>query len=205
MLCTSPTVREASPCWRTRDLPARAADWRSCGRSDWMGWKSDTPVTPPRRSRDLARWPHSWISFPAAGRTGMARWRGRGRSGACTCPRSGSFVRRRTCGPLASGSREVAPADRGPSRALMDPRGRVALVTGGAVRVGRALALALAERGARLAIHYHASAAEAREVVRDAQAMGADAWAVQADLSHPDAPDALVDAVAAHFGALDVL
>ncbi|MGH7626091.1 MAG: SDR family oxidoreductase [Gemmatimonadaceae bacterium] len=87
----------------------------------------------------------------------------------------------------------------------MDPRGRVALVTGGAVRVGRALALALAERGARLAIHYHASAAEARDVVRDAQAMGADAWAVQADLAHPDAPDALVDAVAAHFGALDVL
>lgn len=87
----------------------------------------------------------------------------------------------------------------------MDLRGRVALVTGGAVRVGRALALTLAERGARLAIHYHASATEAQTAVREAQAMGAEAWAVQADLSRPDAPDALVDAVAAHFGALDVL
>src|SRR6185437_9575207 len=199
------TMREASRCWRTRVRLARAADCWSFERWDWTGWKCGTRVTMPKRSRDSARWPSSWILFPAADPTGMAPWKGRERSAACTCPRNGWCGRRHACGPRASASREVASADRGAGRRLMDLRGRVALVTGGAVRVGRALALALAEGGARVAIHYHASAAEARTAVRDAQAVGADAWAVQADLGRPDAPDALVDAVAAHFGALDVL
>ena len=87
----------------------------------------------------------------------------------------------------------------------MELRGRVALVTGAARRVGRAIALALAERGAKLAVHYHESEAQAAEVVALAAQMGTDAWAVSADLREPDAPERLVHAVAAHFGALDVL
>ncbi|HEX6534945.1 MAG TPA: SDR family oxidoreductase [Gemmatimonadaceae bacterium] len=87
----------------------------------------------------------------------------------------------------------------------MDPRGRVALVTGGAHRVGRAITLALAARGARVAVHYHASAREADEVVREARGMGTDAWALQADLRQPGAPERVVREVAEHFGALDVL
>lgn len=87
----------------------------------------------------------------------------------------------------------------------MDPSGRVALVTGGARRVGRTIALALAARGARVAVHYHASAAEAEEVVREARALGTEAWAVAADLREPDAPERLVRETAARFGALDVL
>lgn len=88
----------------------------------------------------------------------------------------------------------------------MDPRGRVALVTGGARRVGRALVLALARRGARVAVHFHASAAEAARVVDEARASGAaDAWATSADLRRADAPDALIRSVVAHFGALDIL
>ncbi|HEU4641326.1 MAG TPA: SDR family oxidoreductase [Gemmatimonadaceae bacterium] len=87
----------------------------------------------------------------------------------------------------------------------MDPRGRVALVTGGARRVGRAITLALAARGARVAVHYHASAAEAEDTVREARALGAEAWPIAADLREPDAPERLVRAVAAHFGGLDVL
>jgi pteridine reductase len=78
-------------------------------------------------------------------------------------------------------------------------------VTGAARRVGRAIALALAERGVRLAVHYHESEADAADVVRKAAAMGTDAWAVAADLREPGAPDRLVRAVAAHFGTLDVL
>jgi pteridine reductase len=87
----------------------------------------------------------------------------------------------------------------------MDPRGRVALVTGGARRVGRAITLALAARGARVAVHYHASAAEAEDTVREARALGAEAWAVAADLREPEAPERLVRDVADRVGALDVL
>lgn len=89
----------------------------------------------------------------------------------------------------------------------MELRGRVALVTGAAHRVGRALALALAARGMRMAIHYHASEREALATARDAEAAsgGAEAWIVRADLADSAAPERLVNDVAAHFGSLDVL
>jgi pteridine reductase len=87
----------------------------------------------------------------------------------------------------------------------MDLQGRVALVTGAARRVGRAIALALAGRGAHLAVHYHASAAEATEVVEAAKSTGARAWAVATDLRRPEAADELIEAVTTHFGTLDVL
>ena len=53
----------------------------------------------------------------------------------------------------------------------MELDGKVAIVTGGAVRLGRAQALALAERGARLVIHYNTSASPAQQVVRQIQAL----------------------------------
>lgn len=89
----------------------------------------------------------------------------------------------------------------------MELRGRVALVTGSARRVGRSLALALAGRGMRLAIHYHSSEREALDVVREAEALsgGAEAWPIRADLRRPEAAERLVHEVASHFGALDVL
>ncbi len=89
----------------------------------------------------------------------------------------------------------------------MELRGRIALVTGAAHRVGRALALALASRGMRLAIHYHASEEEARATARDAgrASGGAEAWTVRADLGESAAPERLVNEVASHFGSLDVL
>jgi pteridine reductase len=89
----------------------------------------------------------------------------------------------------------------------MELRGRVALVTGGAHRVGRALALALAARGMRLAIQYHASDDEARDTAREAEEAsgGAEAWTIRADLTESAAPERLVNEVASHFGSLDVL
>jgi NAD(P)-dependent dehydrogenase (short-subunit alcohol dehydrogenase family) len=87
----------------------------------------------------------------------------------------------------------------------MEPHGKVALVTGGARRVGRALVLALADAGADVVINYNASAGEAREAVRDVEARGRRAIAVQADVSKADDVARLVEAAAAEFGRLDIL
>ncbi len=87
----------------------------------------------------------------------------------------------------------------------MDIRDRVCLVTGGGRRVGRAIALALGQRGARVALHYHRSDADARTTVSELEALGTDARAFAADLGAPDAPAALVRDVHASFGAFDVL
>jgi len=83
--------------------------------------------------------------------------------------------------------------------------GRVALVTGGAVRVGRAIALALAREGADVAIGYRRSGAEARATVADLRALGVRAAAVRADLGDPRAAKRLVTQAVARLGRLDVL
>ncbi|MEX2178018.1 MAG: SDR family oxidoreductase [Gemmatimonadaceae bacterium] len=87
----------------------------------------------------------------------------------------------------------------------MELRDRIALVTGAGRRVGRALALALASRGCRVAVHYNASERGARDVLAEIEARGGNGAIFGADLSTPDAPAALIDRVAAAFGALDVL
>ena len=80
-----------------------------------------------------------------------------------------------------------------------------ALVTGGAVRVGRAIALALALEGMDVAIAYHRSAREARRTVREIERHGARGVALRADLTAPAAARRLVRAAARALGGLDVL
>src|SRR5258707_12590774 len=63
---------------------------------------------------------------------------------------------------------------------------KVALVTGAGRRLGRAVALRLAEEGADLAVHYHASAKDAAEVVGKIEEMGQRAVAIRADLRSVD-------------------
>src|SRR5256885_9285472 len=92
------------------------------------------------------------------------------------------------------------------SRSSMELGGRVALVTGAGRRVGRAIALALAAKGMRLAVHYHASADEAEETARLALAAGAPhALTISADLRDAHACARLIDEVASRDGSLDVL
>ncbi|MGB9774979.1 MAG: SDR family NAD(P)-dependent oxidoreductase [Anaerolineae bacterium] len=87
----------------------------------------------------------------------------------------------------------------------MELSGKVALVTGGAVRVGRAIALGLATAGTHLVVHYHHSADAARETVAEARRRGVEAIALQADLAHSEEARALTRAAEAHFGRVDII
>ncbi len=83
---------------------------------------------------------------------------------------------------------------------------KTALVTGAAVRVGRAIAQSLAEDGFQLALHYNRSAAPARDLAREIRGAGGTAEPFQADLSDTSAAKDLIRAVDARFGPqLDVL
>jgi len=87
----------------------------------------------------------------------------------------------------------------------LNPDSAVALVTGGATRVGRAITLALGARNASVAIHYRSSDREAQEVADLVRESGGHAECFRADLSDPDQIDSLVPAVIAKFGQLNVL
>lgn len=89
----------------------------------------------------------------------------------------------------------------------MNGRGiqRVALVTGGGVRLGRALSLGLAEAGFDVAVHYRSSAGPAAEAVERIRGLGREAVAVEGDLADADTPAAVIGAVRDAFGRLDLL
>ena len=87
----------------------------------------------------------------------------------------------------------------------MQLKNKVALVTGGAVRLGKAIAVALAQRGADVAITYNSSAGPAEAVVAEIIATGCRAAAFQADFSRTSDMGRLVDEVLARFGHLDIL
>jgi len=87
----------------------------------------------------------------------------------------------------------------------MDLNGKAALVTGGAVRVGKAIALALAAAGADVVINYHSSVDAAIETVAEIEALGRRALAVKADVSQGNQVQTLVDAAVERLGRLDVL
>lgn len=86
------------------------------------------------------------------------------------------------------------------------PPRRVALITGaGPRRIGRHVAEALADRGHDIAVHYHHSADDAAQAVRELAARGVEAAAFGADLADEAAARGLVRATLDHFGRLDVL
>jgi len=86
-----------------------------------------------------------------------------------------------------------------------DLHGRVAIVTGSARNIGRAIARALAEAGAAVIINAKTSGAEAEAVAREIRDGGGKAVAQLADVGTPEGAVALVGAALASFGRLDIL
>lgn len=87
---------------------------------------------------------------------------------------------------------------------VVDLKGRTALVTGGARRLGRAIALALAQAGMRLIIHYHTSKQEAHALCSKILELGGEATAIAANLANQSEIEQLVHR-SEEFGCVDVL
>jgi 3-oxoacyl-[acyl-carrier protein] reductase len=98
--------------------------------------------------------------------------------------------------------------DRAPQREVVSfemLKEKTALVTGSSRGIGRATAIALAEAGADVAVHYQAAAASAHEVCADIRQLGVRARAYPADISQPLQARRLVDHVLDDFGHVDIL
>ena len=87
----------------------------------------------------------------------------------------------------------------------MELQGKAAIITGGGVGVGRAVALDLARRGVSVAVNYSRSGAEAEAVADEAEKIGVRALSVKADVGRDDQARALVDQASKAFGRLDIL
>lgn len=84
-------------------------------------------------------------------------------------------------------------------------RSNVIAITGGAHRLGAAIVRVAASAGMRVAFSYFHAGIAARMLCDELQAAGHTVWCWQGDLAQPHMPEAFVDAVVAHYGALDVL
>lgn len=87
----------------------------------------------------------------------------------------------------------------------MNPKGKVALITGGAHRVGKAITLMLAQAGAHVVINYNTSADAAKETVQAAEALGVEGLAVQCDVSDWAAVQAMTATIKQRFGGVDII
>src|SRR5690606_11336659 len=101
--------------------------------------------------------------------------------------------------------RHDVPGGRQMAGTMSELAGKRALVTGGSRGIGAAIALALADKGADVAITYERSADRAAEVVRAIQDKGRKAVAVQADSADPAAVKRSVEDAARTLGGLDIL
>jgi pteridine reductase len=87
----------------------------------------------------------------------------------------------------------------------MNIHGKVALITGSAKRIGREVAIELARRGARIAIHYRSDESEARATLKRVREAGGDGVIFQAELTHNRDIEKMFQDVQEAFGGLDIL
>jgi NAD(P)-dependent dehydrogenase (short-subunit alcohol dehydrogenase family) len=92
-----------------------------------------------------------------------------------------------------------------PVKALLDFRGKVAIVTGSGNGLGQGIAVRFAEAGAQVVVHYRSSAEGAQQVVNHIVERGGVAMAIQADLAGGGGPAALIMEAVERFGRVDVL
>jgi hypothetical protein len=99
------------------------------------------------------------------------------------------------------------PSDRQPSASTDAPPldGRIALVTGGAKRLGRATCLAMAEAGAAIIVHYNTSGEAATKLVDEIRRRGGEAWTLQGDLRDTHRCHDLIAEATQLAGGLDIL
>jgi len=83
--------------------------------------------------------------------------------------------------------------------------GKIAIVTGGGTGIGRACSLALAQRGAKVAVNFSRSKDDAEQTAADCRAAGGDGFAIQANVGRKAEIDSLVAQVAERWGGVDLL
>lgn len=83
-------------------------------------------------------------------------------------------------------------------------RGKLALVTGASRGIGRGIALALAEAGAHILVHYARKESAAKAVVAEVEARGAKGWPVRANLAKGPQVEAMLEAVLEQHGGCDI-
>jgi 3-oxoacyl-[acyl-carrier protein] reductase len=87
----------------------------------------------------------------------------------------------------------------------MNLQGKVAIVTGASRGIGKAIAVELGKRGAKVIVNYSKSAEGAKEAVEAIKAAGSEALAFQADVSEAKAATALIKAATETYGRIDIL
>ena len=87
----------------------------------------------------------------------------------------------------------------------MEIRNKVAVVTGGAHRVGKAITMMLAQAGADVIVNYHRSRAAADETVKEAQALGVRARAIQCDVADWQQVQRMAGDIIDEFGGVDII
>ncbi len=87
----------------------------------------------------------------------------------------------------------------------MDLTNRVAIVTGGASGIGRSISLELAKKGCNIVVNYNSSAQKAETLIKEIEAFGGKAVAVQANVGNFEESKKIVDLAIATFGQLDIL
>lgn len=87
----------------------------------------------------------------------------------------------------------------------MSLQGKVALITGGAKRLGKAIAVELGGAGANIALHYRTSSQDTAETATEVAKLGVEVCQIQGDLTEVTAAERVVDEAAAAWGRLDIL
>ena len=88
---------------------------------------------------------------------------------------------------------------------MIDLTGKAAIVTGGSRGIGKAIALRLAQQGADICFSYRGNADAAAATQKEIEALGRKCVSVQADVTQPEAAEALVKAALDAFGKVDIL